>query len=59
VAGALGKGYVDRRADEEVRKEGVVSIGASSHEQLAAGSDRADSASASPSEARPTIGSTG
>jgi chorismate synthase len=59
VAGALGKRYVGRRADEEVRKEFVISIGASPHEQLAAGSSRADSASTSPSTARPTIESTG
>jgi hypothetical protein len=53
------KEYVGRRADEEVRKEGVISIRASPHEQLAAGSSRADSASTSPSTARPTIESTG
>jgi hypothetical protein len=47
VAGALGKGYAGQRA-EEVRNEGVMSIGTSSHEQPAAGSGQADSASRSP-----------
>lgn len=59
AANAPGNGNVGQRADKEVRKEGVISIGAPSHGQPAAGSSRADSASASPSTARPTIGSTG
>ena len=46
VAGAPGKGYTNRRV--EARNEGVISIGASSHEQRAAGSGQADSASTSP-----------
>jgi hypothetical protein len=59
VAGAPGKEYVGRRADEEVRKEGVISIGALSDGQPTAGSGRAGSTSASPWTARPTGGSTG
>jgi hypothetical protein len=58
AANVLGNGNVGRRADKEIRKEGVISIRAPSHEKPAAGSIRTDSASASPSTARPTIGST-
>ena len=58
VVGAPDKGSVSRRAEQEVRNEGVISIGASSYEQPAAGSGQADSALTSPSTARPTVGST-
>ena len=59
VADAPGKEYVGRRAEEKVREMDMISVGAVSHEQLAARSSRADSASTSPSTIGPTAGLTG
>lgn len=56
VVNVLDKEYVGQRADEEVREVDVILVGAVSHEQLAARSSRADSASTLLSTIRLIVG---